>query len=138
MIRDATQADIPWLLGVGERFASRADLSETVKLDLPSLENTLRVLIDQGILIRGDQGTIGGMVFPHPFNANVKCASELFWWSEGREGLLLLSAFEARAKALGASLGAMIALEAVEPARTANVLLRRGYRLLERQFMKEL
>lgn len=138
MIRDATEHDIPWLLEVGERFASRANLSETVKLDLPSLENTLRFLIDQGILIRGEHGTIGGMVFPHPFNANVKCASELFWWSEGREGLLLLSAFEASAKALGASLSAMIALQAVEPERTAKVFLRRGYRLLERQYIKEL
>jgi len=137
MIRPATEGDIPRLLAMGAKFAERARLNDHVGYDPASMEQTFRAMIerDEFCLFVGDGGAIGGIVAPHPFNFAQNIADELFWWSEGREGLALLAAYEEWAAGFGAVVR-MTALEAVEVERMVKIFARRGYRPLERAFVK--
>ena len=140
MIREASEADIPVLLEMGGRFAAKARLGEHVGFDGPSVEATLRHLItsEDGIVLINGTAAIGGMVHPHPFNLAVKAGQELFWWSEGHDGLKLFEALEEAAKAKGARFWTMITLEALTPASLGRLYERRGYRALEHSYIKEL
>lgn len=137
MIRPATPADIPMLLEMGQAFADRADLSAHVGYDPASMEATFSAMIerDEFCLFVGDSGAIGGMVAPHPFNHAQPIADELFWWSEGRDGLRLLEAYENWATERGAVVR-MTALEAVNPERMKRFYERRGYQPLERAYVR--
>ena len=135
MIRPATLADIPQLKEWGQRFADRAGLTDHVGYNPEHMENTFRVMIEAHLVLVGDSGAIGAMQGPHPFNYEHICAQEVFWWSEGREGLRLFDALEAWARDHCHSLR-MITLEAVEPDRTARIYERKGYAPLERGYIK--
>ena len=137
MIREATLDDIPALLDMGAKFAERADLAAHVGYDPASMAATFAAMIerDEFCLFIGDAGALGGMVAPHPFNHAQAIADELFWWSEGRDGLRLLEAYEEWATERGAIVR-MTALEAVNPDRMQKFYERRGYRPLERAFVR--
>lgn len=137
MIREAGAEDIPRLLAMGERFAGKARLVESVGYDPASMEQTLAAMIagEHYCVFIGQAGAIGGMKAPHPFNYAHWIAQELFWWSEGREGLPLLTAFELWASQTCQSIR-MITLEAVEPERMGRLYERRGYRSLEHGYVK--
>ena len=137
MIREATVSDIPALLAMGEKFAARADLAAHVGYDPESMEKTFAAMIEgeQFCVFIGDSGAIGGIIGPHPFNHAQPIADEFFWWSEGREGLRLLEAYENWARERGAVIR-MTALEAVEPERMKRFYERRGYQPLERAYVR--
>lgn len=135
MIRLATLDDIPQLSAMGQRFADRAGLVDHVGYDPADMAETFRLMIEGHVIFMGEAGALGAMSGPHPFNYRHIIAQELFWWSEGREGLRLLTAFEDWARGRCHSIR-MITLEAVEPDRTARIYERRGYQALERGFVK--
>lgn len=137
MIREATVEDIPRLLAMGRKFADLARLVEHVGYDPGDMANSFREIIEgeHYALFVGDAGAIGGMKSPHPFNYSHWIAQELFWWSEGGEGLRLLAAFEGWARASCHSLR-MITLEAVEPERTGGLYRRLGFVPLEHGYIK--
>lgn len=136
MIRPATVSDIPRLLEMGEAFSAKARLGDHVGYNREDMAETFRALIEGGHpVFIGEAGAIGGTSTPHPFNRAHIMAQELFWWSEGREGLRLLSAFEKWCAENCHSLR-MITLEAVEPERTGKLYERRGYRPLEHGYIR--
>lgn len=135
MIRAATLDDIPQLLAMGQRFADLAGLVDHVGYEPADMAETFRLLIEGHVIFMGEAGALGAMAGPHPFNHSHIIAQELFWWSEGREGLRLLAAFEDWARERCHSIR-MITLEAVEPDRTARIYERRGFVPLERGFIK--
>ena len=121
---------------MGEKFATKANLKSHVGYDTASMEATFTALIENGHpVFIGEAGTIGAICLPHPFNSNHIQASELFWWSEGREGLRLLAALEEYCAVNAHSLQ-MITLEAVEPERTGKLYKRRGFAPLEHSYIK--
>ena len=94
---------------------------------------------DNGKLI----GITGGLLFPLYFNANYKVAQELWWWVEqdkrGSEcGKLLYNALESWAKHKQANAFFMIALEDEKVDTMAKVYKRKGFKGMERTFIKEL
>lgn len=137
MIREATTADIPRLLEMGRKFADRAQLDAHVGYDPHSMVQTFEQMLanEDFVIFVGEAGAIGGMIARHPFNYDTRFVDELFWWSEGREGLRLLKAFEDWAGSRGA-LVRMTALEAVEPERVGQLYERRGYVPLERAYIR--
>ena len=135
MIRPATLADIPQLAEWGQRFAERAKLVDHVGYEPADMENTFKVMIEDHLVLVGENGAIGAMKGPHPFNYAHICAQEVFWWSEGREGLRLLDGLETWARANCHSLR-MITLESVDADRTARLYERKGYTPLERGYIK--
>ncbi len=135
MIRPATLADIPQLAEWGQRFAERAKLVDHVGYEPADMVNTFKVMIEDHLVLVGENGAIGAMKGPHPFNYTHICAQEVFWWSEGREGLRLLDGLETWARANCHSLR-MITLESVDADRTARLYERKGYTPLERGYIK--
>jgi hypothetical protein len=137
VIRAARHDDIPALLEMGEKFSSRAGLVHHVGYNPEHMAATFAAMIDaeDHVILIGERGAIGAVCCPHPFNYDHKAAQELFWWSEGREGLALLTALETWARGRAASLQ-MITLEAVEPERTSKIYARKGFVPLERSFIK--
>lgn len=138
MIRPATADDIPRLMEMGRRFADEAGVTEKIGWDDESVESLLRALIDNenGVLLVGDKGMIGGVVYGHPFNNKVKVFQEFFWRSEGFEGLKLLQRAEQAAKEKGAArsyIGAMPDMPDLN-----RLMARKGYAPAETAFIKEI
>jgi hypothetical protein len=128
--------DIPALLDMGERFSRKAKLAEHVGYDPASMETTFRQMIEGGHpVFIGESGAIGATQTEHPFNHAHIVAQELFWWSEGREGLRLLDALTAHCGEHCHSL-VMITLEAIEPERTGRLYGRKGFAPLEHSYVK--
>jgi len=140
MIRNATLSDIPRLLDMGDRFADRARLADHVGWDRESGEKTFRYLIESpdGVLVISDDGAAGGLAHPHPFNLSMRVGQEMFWWSEGKGGLALLTALEDEARSIGVLYWTMITLEAIRPQATGKLYQRRGYTPLEHSYIKRL
>lgn len=130
---DCRHDDLPDILEMGKRFCKVADL----EFNEETLRSTLINLIDNGICIRSQMGAIGGIVYPM-FMSGKMVAQEFFWWSEDEKGLLLLQAFERKAKELGAENVIMVSLAKSGYNRVADIYKKCGYEFLESNFIKGL
>ena len=136
MIRAATSADIPALLDMGARFSERAALASNVGYDPDSMATTFeRMIAGNEPVFMTDTAAIGAVVFQHPFNFSHTAAQELFWWSDGREGISLLKRLTEHCEAFCDSL-TMITLEAVRPEATGRLYERMGFTPLEHSYTK--
>ena len=105
-------------------------------------------LLDSGagvILLLEDEtgeidGTLGGVVYPEPYSGTL-IATEFFWFvkqARRGEGLKLLRAFEAWARAKGCAQIRMAHLVDVMPAKLEKVYRRFGYTPAEVLYVKEI
>lgn len=138
MIRHAEPSDIPFVMEMGRRFADEAGVTAEVGWDDESVERLLNQMIahDDGLLLVGGNTILGGLAFAHPFNGAVKVFQELFWRSEGAEGVKALKMAEAWMKGRGVSRSLM--LDIATMGDLSRVYERLGYRLAERTFIKEI
>ena len=144
MIRPATIEDCRAVAELGERFHAEALWSTVVDYVAGDCEASLRQLIEQGILLVADEGQIvgmaGGMIFPFYFNHSHLTGNELFLWvtpeRRGSLGVRLLDAMETEAVRRGCKSWGMNLMESIAPERTEKLFLRRGYRPIERTFVK--
>lgn len=149
MIRHATADDCSKISELGESFFTEAGWQDVAEYRQEDCLKSLQFLAtgDAGILLVAEEdgeivGMAGGLVSPLYFNLSHMTGQELFWWvkpgARGSIGIRLIDALEKAAKDKGCSSWAMIALDKVEPERTANLYARRGYRPSERTFIKRL
>ena len=140
MIRDAGLDDIPALLEMGRRFAWKAGFQDHIGFDDASVVGTLTALIEQdnGVCLIGDESMMGAVLYPHPFNKQHIAATELFWFSEGREGLSMLSVMEERVRDSGASSFTMATMEVVNAERMGRLYQARGFIPLDKNYIKVL
>lgn len=144
-IRTAHEADFPQIMALGRQFYREAWVN-AFAWDDESVIATLQDQLAAGILLVSEQngvitGMIGGVLTPLYYNRRVMVASEMFWWvrpSARGDGFPLLDAFEDEAKARGAGLVAMSLIETMRAAALSRLYERRGYKLVERSFMKAL
>ena len=138
MIRAATVKDIPRLLEMGRKFADDAGVTARVGWDDNDVTEMLETLIedDDGIVLVSERGMIGGMIYPHPFNRDVRLFNEVFWRAEDGQGLALLAEAERLAAERGATRSVMVAMDGMD--RTRRLYGRLGYASCETQFMKEI
>lgn len=149
MIRPASLDDCEVIVDLGEGFFTEAgwqDIADYVREDcLRSLQ--FLATDETGILLVAEEdgeivGMAGGLVSPLYFNLSHKTGQELFWWikpgQRGAAGLRLIDALEQSARARGCTSWAMIALDHIDPERTAKIYERRGYRPSERTYIKRL
>lgn len=145
VVRAATDNDIPWLLAELRSFASWYGTRQSLFGDVAHAEALLGHLIETqfvAIAERGPDrlGLIAGTVSPHPFNPDLRLATELWWWvtpdARGtRAGAMLLDAFDQWADDSDVD-WVTFTLEAQSPVRD-HTLEKRGYRLMEKQFVRE-
>lgn len=88
-------------------------------------------------------GAIMGSVYPYAFNPEFKYAYDVGFFVEPELrgtplALKLISAFEKKAKELGASRIIMVAINNIYPDRTGRFYSKLGYKLVEFNFIKEI
>ena len=144
-VRLATDADVPVLVPLGERF--HAFSGDGVTYDAASAEASARGLLQMGFALLAEDagvplGMIGVAVVPLFFNFGKTMAQELMWWVDegGRAGgaaLALLRQAELEARRRGACRLQMIAL-AASPPHVVRIYERLGYQHRETAFSKDL
>jgi hypothetical protein len=139
LVREATEADIPAILDLGERFHALSPWRDR-PFDREATERTVANLIasPQGVLLFNGEGILGGVLAPIYFGGGL-IAQELFWFAD-RGGRELLDGFETWAREQGACgvLMVNLVLDERTDAIMNRMYERRGYALRERHFYKEL
>lgn len=135
----ATKADIPHILDMGERFHKLSPWRDRPYVR-EAVEQTLSNLIESpvGVLLYNGTGILGGVISPIYFGGGW-VAQELFWFAD-RNGKELLDAFEEWAGEQGADCVVMAHLTLGEEAdeRMRRIYEKRGYSLRETHFYKGL
>lgn len=134
MVRPATYDDIPAIVDMGVSFHAASPIQ--APYDPAASAEFAKRLIDapEGAVFVSDRGMIGGMMAPAYCAPGWIMAVELFWWSEDRSGLALLSEFEKWAQAGGASEVRMTTLHGLEAAD--KILSRKKYAPVETSYVK--
>lgn len=126
-VRDATMRDIDFLMEKAYAFNNQY---YGIPLNRDGVHEYLKAIIEHehGVCLVSDTGAIVGVLHKDP-RWNWTVLVETAWYSEGRDGLKLLDAFEKRGASLGADEVRMTTL-AVNPL-VDRVLARRGYEPIE-------
>lgn len=148
MIRSATEADLPAIAEMGERFHGEAGWGDVAEYSQEDCAKTLKAMIEgAGIVLVSEQngritGIAGGVIFPLYFNHGHKSGQEMFLYVEpglrDGTGAKLLIALEQAAREAGCQSWMMIALDHVAPEATGRLYKRRGYRPAEHSWIRRL
>lgn len=144
-IRPAVTLDVPWVFAMCEDFArfygSKISLAARPDYGKQFLEN----LVNNHVLIvafkdGSPAGFIAGIRTPHHFNPDIIQLSELLWWvDEGFRntgvGAKLFNEFITTGEAVADWM--TFSLEHNSPIKD-DFLLKRGFRLQERAYLKEI
>lgn len=145
MIRPATLDDLEKIAELGEEFHAEASWADVAPYNAGDCRQALAVILAQGvILVAEDGGEIvgmaGGLIFPLYFNHAHLTGSEMFLWvrpdRRGSLGVRLLDAMEQAARAKGCASWGMALMASLNPEKTEQFYLRRGYRPHERTYLK--
>jgi hypothetical protein len=144
-IRRGAPGDIDWLIGQLREFSSFMGTKRALFGDEEYVRRQVEGMLEHHVIflaVREDgerMGFIGGVYVPHVFNPELTLLSETFWWVTpahrgSRAGLMLLNAFTEFGK--GAADWVTVALEEKSPVDD-RCLRKRGYRLLEKNYLLE-
>lgn len=139
MIRAATPGDFPAMLEMAEKFIGKA-WAGVAEFDPASCGDLLARLWAEGVLLitEDKKGMIGVIIHPWHFNAEVKTATELFWWCEGRGGPQLRIEAERLAREAGAKTMNMGRMDGMRDNALDRLYRMQGYRPSEHIYIKEL
>ena len=101
MIRRADISDIPELVEMGRKF--HKECGQPCGFDPDAVVGLLERMIasPDAVVLRSENGGIGGMLSPAFCDPSWIMAVELFWWAKDRQGIRLLRAFEQWAESKG-------------------------------------
>lgn len=143
MIRRATEADIPALTAMGQRFVEETSYKTLVSADPERIAHTVVGILstDTGVVLvsegeSGPTGMIAMLSYEHPFSGEMT-AFEVVWWvnPESRgDGIRLLRAAEEWGKQKGAKKMNMVAPND----RVGALYARLGYVPVETSFQRSL
>lgn len=133
-VRNATLDDLDFLIEKAVKFNNDYYY---VPLNIEKTLNHLTLLIEhlQGVVLVSDRGAITGIVYESPTHDWITLV-ETAWYSEGKDGLRLLQAFEDRGRLLGVD-EVRLTTQAANNG-VSKVLLRRGYKEQETSFKLKL
>jgi len=144
VIRQATEADVPRLVTMGQRFARETGYARLIEVDPARLGGLIRdtVASPAGVVFVSENGSgITGLIAlaiaPHPYSGE-PTAFEMAWWVEPEArgaGVRLLAAAEAWARDNGAASVQMVAPAGSEIGRLYG---RRGYAEVESSWSRRL
>lgn len=144
-IRRADAGDMDWLVGQLKEFSKFfGSIHNTFPKEEYARDGMWKMITDHVVFVAqkagaGPVGFISGYFTPHVFNPDIRVLAETFWWvmeehRGSRAGLHLLNAFTAWGRENADWI--IFTLEEKSPVND-SVLLRRGFRPLERNYMLE-
>lgn len=145
MIRQALPSDIDWLISQLRAFSHFFGTKKPLFGDEEQARESMLAVVQNHVVYVAENadktlmGFIAGCLIPHPYNPKITVLSEAFWWVDElyrgtRAGLKLLNAFVAFGKAHADWI--TFTLEAKSPVNE-SCLLKRGFRLQERNYLME-
>lgn len=148
LVRPAVEADTPRLVELGKLFYEQTAFKRAVPYSESGTAGWFKLMRDQGFLFVAEEdghviGVIGGSAFPFISNPQHGIGATLVMWVEPErrgDGIadLLMDAIEDEGRAAGLTLWSSASNEDVVPEAAARLYNRRGYRLAEHTFIKEL
>lgn len=144
-VRNATLADVPAIVRMGEKFYSTTDYTKFAEFCPESVASLATMLIEQGVcLVVGDDpiGMVGLYVGEFPMNRSKRAAYEVMWWVEPDAqgqgaGKSLLQAVEPACREAGCHAIQMLHLS-TSPPQAAALYERMGYPHTESTYTKVL
>jgi len=146
IIREATLADVPAVVAMGQRFFDASGYASITSYDHETSRVTFERLISNpdGVIFVADcdgelVGSAAALLFPFFFNANHKHGQEFFWWVDKDArgcGQELRIALEEWAENNGAQSFAVACLASMRPEAVARVYERAGYQLSDSTFVR--
>jgi GNAT superfamily N-acetyltransferase len=149
IVRRAAINDLSVILEMGGRFHMASPVHTAIPYDAASFQRFCEQAINDpeiGFWVAELDGVVVGMtaaiVYPSYFNANRHIAQELFWWVDVAArgtgaGKALIEQIETWAKSVNADVVLMLALADKNEEKMQNLYARRGYRPIERTFIRE-
>lgn len=147
MIRRAEEKDIKQLLEIINEFCKEGLDCHFLTFDKDSLEKTIKIFIDNQILLVADengiQGCIAGVISNSIFNYKEIVVEEKIWYMRkdfrgGRVAIKLLNEFEKVSESLGATIILMVHLSNVMPDRVKKIYELSGYHNVETHYIKQI
>ena len=144
MIIQATENQVDLIVPLGNQFS---DSSKFVRFDTEIAVKNIKSIISNKfgtLFLYIRNGSVLGMIcgIKHPDMLTGEwVATELFWFVDSKHrgiGIKLLNKFERWAKRSGCKQIIMVHLSDLMPEVVEKIYIRRGYRLLESHFIKEL
>lgn len=130
---------IPGLVAMGKKFHAMSPHRGMGEYDALAMSRVIRFMIesDHATVLTNGTGVIGGVLSPVYFNPSVLQLEESFWWAK-KGGGELLTALEEWGIAKGAQYIMLSTLENKRALVIDRVIRRRGYKMLERRYSREL
>lgn len=148
MIRKAEKKDIEELVILTKEFFKESLNEYGLKIGNKTIKNTLTNYVTNYIGIVAEKngkliGAIGGLVAKSIFDESQLLGQEVIWYitnseRKGTIGIKLIKAFEDECKKQGADLIAMVHMGNLYAETLDKFYKMRGYKLLERQYIKSL
>lgn len=145
-VREATVADIPWLIEQLKEFSVFYDPKLSFFGDEEYVVSGIEVLIKEHVFLIAVKGTVrlgfvAGILSGHMYNPRIKVLNESLWWVEkkfrnGKAAFMLLETFIERGKKEKADLVHFV-LSGKNRIKD-KALLKRGFYLNERIYTKEM
>lgn len=146
--RIAAPEDFPRIAEMGRSFYEQTVYQKVPYSGQGLAEYWCPLALSQGMLFvasDGDRviGAIGGLSSPFILNPAYGIGAEMFMWVEPeyrgkRIADMLMDAIEDSARESGVTFFSMMSLEAVHPEVADKIYKKRGYRLAEHTYVKEL
>lgn len=149
IVRCATADDLPLYLPLAQAFHAASPMHNVISFDVNGYSDFyLRAVNDpsMGVWLAEDTGKLigiaGALSYPMYFSPTSMVVQELWWWltpeARGKgAGQAMYDTIESWAKAKNAVAFFMIALEDDRVNKMANLYARKGFRPMERTFMRK-
>ena len=148
IVRNAIVEDLPRYLPLAQAFHAASPMHGAMPFDVDGFSDFfLRAIQDpnMGVWLAEDDGVVigitGALFYPMYFSPSSMVVQELWWWltPEARgngAGQALFNMIESWATAKGATALFMVALEDENAEKMAQIYTRKGFRLMERTYMR--
>jgi len=135
----ATAADVPNMVEIGAKFHAMSPHRSMGEYDPAGISRMLHFMVEspQSVLMTNGEGFIGGTYAPVYFAPSKWMLEENFWFS-GKDGFSLLEAMLIHGKGWGADFCVLSTLENEHSKAIDRLLTRKGFRLMERRYIKEI
>jgi GNAT superfamily N-acetyltransferase len=149
IVRNAIAEDLPRYAPLAQTFHAASPMRDVIPFDPEGYTNFFLQAVqspDVGLWLAEENGNIigiaGALFYPMYFSPSNMVVQELWWWltpeARGKgAGQAMYDMIESWAIAKNATAIFMIALEDERADKMANVYARKGFRPMERTFMKE-